>query len=205
MLFIISSGRGPVECERAVYKYFVYLKKEFETKEVKYKVLNEEETFGKEEYKSVTLDINSDFEVVKEYIGTILWINKSEHRKESKRKNWYIKADILDDNESFEFKLNEKDLMIQKMRSSGKGGQNVNKVETAVRIKHIPTGITVVSKEERTQYSNKRIGMRKIAEKLQEMSKKVNENKKTEVWDSKNGIERGNPDMVFMGSKFRRV
>ena len=43
MLFIISSGRGPVECERAVYKYFVYLKKEFETKEVKYKVLNEEE------------------------------------------------------------------------------------------------------------------------------------------------------------------
>ena len=178
MLFIISSGRGPVECERAVYKYFVYLKKEFETKEVKYKVLNEEETFGKEEYKSVTLDINSDFEVVKEYIGTILWINKSEHRKESKRKNWYIKADILDDNDSFEFKLNEKDLMIQKMRSSGKGGQNVNKVETAVRIKHMPTGITVVSKEERTQYLNKRIGMRKIAEKLEEMSNKVNENKK---------------------------
>ena len=205
MLFIISSGRGPVECERAVYKYFVYLKKEFETKGVKYKVLNEEENFGKEEYKSVTLDINSDFEMIKEYIGTILWINKSEHRKESKRKNWYIKADILDDNDSFEFELNEKDLIIQKMRSSGKGGQNVNKVETAVRIKHMPTGITVVSKEERTQYSNKRIGMRKIAEKLHEMSNKVKGNKKIEVWESKNGIERGNPDIVFVGSEFKRV
>lgn len=205
MLFIISSGRGPVECERAVYKYFLYLKKELEIKGIEYKILGEEENFGKEEYKSVILEISSDFEVIKEYIGTILWINKSTHRKESKRKNWYIKADILDDNDSFEFELNEKDLIIQKMRSSGKGGQNVNKVETAVRIKHMPTGITVVSKEERTQYSNKRIGMRKIAEKLHEMSNKVKGNKKIEVWESKNGIERGNPDIVFVGSEFKRV
>jgi len=57
--------------------------------------------------------------------------------------------------EALHFEIPEKDLKIEFSRSSGPGGQNVNKVETAVRVVHIPTGLSAVSQVERSQLSNK--------------------------------------------------
>lgn len=62
--------------------------------------------------------------------------------------------------------LNPNDLRIETKRSSAPGGQNVNKLETAVRIVHLPTGIAVEAQEERTQLQNKAIAMKKLHNKL---------------------------------------
>ncbi len=72
-----------------------------------------------------------------------------------------------------------KECSINTFRSRGKGGQHVNKTESAVRITHLPTGIVVTCQDERSQYRNKQICLKRLQEKLNEMNKKPKRRVKT--------------------------
>jgi len=200
----ISSGVGPDECARAVFLFAKELQQEFQTKGIDFKVIDNVAGGEKETSKSVlfslqnlknaqSLDINE---------GTILWVCKSPFRPTHKRKNWFIDIEIYDENESIVF--DDKQLQIETMRSTGAGGQNVNKVETAVRITHIPTGLAAKAGEERSQLMNKKLALARLQRLVSGYNASKAEEAKKDMWMQHKSLKRGNPIRTYTGTDFKR-
>lgn len=192
MIIQISAGQGPTECQLAVAKLMDALKKEYGDLEI----LSQTKGYEKDCYDSIRFQTWHDLSSLE---GTVLWVCKSPFRKEHKRKNWYVDVSIIPDLEEI---AGDKEYRIEKFHCGGKGGQNVNKVETGVRIIHIPTGLVSQSTEERSQFQNKQRAMEKLQEKLIGLQQERQVKQQNAAWQEHNRIVRGNPVRIYVGEKF---
>ena len=195
MIVQISSGQGPAECELAVGKLFNSLKKEFpDIKEISSHVSRFSGC-----YTSIMFETESDLSHLE---GTIQWICQSPFRPNHKRKNWFVDLSIIPEKKII---CPDRNVRFERFHCGGKGGQNVNKVETGVRLIHIPTGITVTSTSERSQLLNKKDALEKLSVILKEKQIEQERLQISVAWMEHNKIVRGNPVRVYKGNSFKLV
>lgn len=197
MIIQLSSGQGPMECEFAVGKLFEILKKEYPDIEM---LSSHVSHYSKEGcYTSILFYTECDLSGLE---GTILWICKSPYRANHKRKNWYVDVSVIPETEQT---VDDTGIRFEHFHCGGKGGQNVNKVETGVRLTHIATGISVTSTIERSQYLNRKKAMVKINAVLQQKEQDKHQKQVDSAWREHNRIVRGNPVRTYQGKEFKLI
>ena len=198
-----TAGRGPVECAAACY----VISRKFANEIQKIKLVptvvdyEADDEFG---FRSIIFKIDKitskEIDAIRSnWEGTIKFISiKNSFRPNHKRKNWFIGCNFFDvDDTKITFDMN--DIKIDLMRSSGPGGQNVNKVESGVRLTHIPTGIIVKCIMTRDQKQNLKVAKEIMQAKLDSLNNTKEANIKNLFWMSHDSLERGREVMTIKG------
>lgn len=202
----MTSGRGPDECCLAVAELMKVFCRECQSKKIEVDLLEAIAGQRPKTYKSVLLTVDGDAlePYLQSWQGTIQWIHPSPYRPNHGRKNWFVGVNVFlppEKNANF----TAKDIRYEAIRASGPGGQHVNKTSSAIRATHLPSGISVLAQEERSQQMNKKLAAARLFSRLQSQANQAEEALQQNIWDQHNHLERGSPTRVYKAKPLRRA
>lgn len=195
-----SAAKGPEECCLAVAKSLAIFCQEALLNNVQVTILQKEQGEHSHTFRSVVVSVEGDpvSALINRWVGVVQWVCQSPYRPQHKRKNWFIGITALKQPERIE----DEGIRFETMRSSGAGGQHVNKTDSAVRATHIKTGVSVKVQSERSQHANKRLAKLLLMNKLEALNEQQQEQHKIKQYEHHQSLVRGNPCLVFYGERF---
>lgn len=203
VLLQISAAHGPEECCLAVSKALGRLLREAHAQGVDADVLESVAGERAGTFRSVLLSLDGAGAgaLAAAWEGSIQWICASPYRPGHLRKNWFIGAARCE----APAPALAGDIRFEATRSSGPGGQHVNKTASAIRATHVATGLSVKVQTERSQHANKRIAVMLIAHRLATLKQQLQAGQRAQRRQMHHEVERGSPARVFRGEKFEPV
>ncbi len=184
--FEIHAGSGGVDAQDWVSILFKMYTSWFKKHKFKYDVISsvEGDISG---LKSVSLKVSGKYSYgwLKYECGVHRLVRKSPFDMNNKRHTSFASVFVYPENEDYlKIKLNESDLKIDTFKASGAGGQHVNKTNSAVRIRHIPTNLIVQCQSDRSQHKNKVYAIKQLKLKINTLNL-INKKKSKEVFEKK--------------------
>lgn len=158
--------------------------------------------------KSVTFQVNGTnaYGYLKSEKGVHRLVRISPFNAQGKRQTSFVSLDVMPDiEEDVDVEINEEDLRVDTYRSSGAGGQHINKTSSAIRITHIPTGIVVQCQNERSQFQNRDKAMQMLKAKLYMLQQEANAEKLSDIRGEVKEIGWGNQIRSYVMQPYTMV
>lgn len=211
----LTAGQGPKECGWVVAQLQREIIREAKTFSLKVELveslafeknLRKQDLIEPDAYLSVLLRIEGEGTSCfsKRWQGAIKWHGESPYRPRHKRINWFVGVDLVELVNAQKVDMNQlqNDVRVESMRSSGPGGQHVNKTNSAVRVVHLPTGIRIRVDTDRSQHRNRQLAMERLSLILAAGFKNDEKENERLRWLNHYQVKRGNPTRTFVGSNF---